>query len=212
MDFNTERPRGMLSPADRDLLLGEAEMGHEQSRRNAEARVRQRVIDSIKDFYLLVHTLKAKDRQQIFEKSVDDPEFIDGLKTMLSFVYLGLKETGIEFDHVLEPAVRKSEEAYAAETLGAIVDVETNFSVETHRRTEPDAVRTRIAAADPISPTELFSLVVAEGAVPDDVDTIVVQLGPDEKSHANDAFVTRLAEFLDADLEELPMNRLRFHL
>lgn len=212
MDFDTDRPRGILSPADRELLLGEADMDHEQSRRNAEARIRQRVIDSIKDFDLLVHALKEKDRQQIFTKSVDDPEFINGLTTMLSFVYLGLKESGIEFSHVLEPAIHRAEEAHAATTLGTMVDVAVEFDVDTQLRAELDEVRTRLAAADPITPAELFSVLVAEGDTPDDIDTIVVQFGTDGEQHADDEFMAHIAEFLDADIETLPLNRIRLHL
>lgn len=211
MDFDADRPRGILSPADRDLLLGEAEMDHDQSRRNAEARIRQRIVDSIKDFDLLVHALKQKDRRQIFTKSVDDPEFIDGLTAMLSFAYLGMKESGIEFSHVLEPAIRRTEEAHTATILGTIVDVEVEFTVDTQLRIERDEIRTRLAAADPLTPAELFSFLVSEGDAPDDVETIVVQLGADEEQHSDAEFVANLADFLDADIEELPMNRVRLH-
>lgn len=212
MNSNTDRPRGILSPADRALLLGEADMDHEQSRRNAEARVRQRIIDSIKDFNLLIHALKPKDRRQIFMKSVDDPEFIDGLTTMLSFAYLGMKESGIEFSHVLKPAIRRTEEAHAANTLGTMVDVEVDFNVDTQLRAELDDVRTRLAAADPITPAELFSFLVAEGDVPDDVDTIVVQLDTGEEQHTDPEFMGHIAEFLDANIEDLPLNRIRLRL
>lgn len=212
MDFDTDRPRGMLSPADRALLLGEADMDHEQSRRNAEARIRQRVVDSIKDFDLLIHTLKEKDRRQIFTKSVDDPEFIDSLMMMLAFAYLGMKESGIEFAHVLEPAIRRSEESHAANTLGTMVDVEIEFNVDTQLRAELDDVRTRLKAADPITPAELFSLLVAEESTLDDIDAIVVQLGTDEEQPADEEFIAHIADFIDADIEDLPLNRIRFRL
>lgn len=187
-------------------------MDHEQSRRNAEARVRQRVVDSIKDFDLLVHALKAKDRQQIFTKSVDDSEFIDGITTMLAFAYLGLKESGVDFTHVLEPAIRHTEEAHAANTVGAMVEFDIEFNVNTQLQTELDDVRTRLAAADPLTPAELFSFVVAEGGAPDDVETIVVQLPADGSQHTDEEFIANIAEFLDADREELPMNRIRLQL
>jgi hypothetical protein len=210
MDFNTDRPRGILSPADRELLLGEVDMDHEQSRRNAEARVRQRVVDSIKDFDLLVHALKSKDRQQIFTKSVDDPEFIDGLTMMLSFAYLGMKESGIEFSHVLEPAIRRTEEAHAANTLGSMVDVAVEFNVDTQLRTEIDDVRTRLVATDPITPAELFSFLVAKGDAPANVDTIVVRHADAEQPA--DEFVANIADFLDADIEDHALNQIRLSL
>lgn len=210
MEFETDRQRGILSPADREYLLGEAEMDHEQSRRNAEARIRQRVVDSVKDFNLLVHTLEPKDRRQIFEKSIDDPAFIDGLRTMLSFVYLGLRESGVEFGHVLEPAIRRTEEVHAVNTLGRMVDVTVEFDVETQIQTEIEALRTRLTASDPVTPAELFSFLIAEGDIPEDIDTIVVQLETD--SEQPDEFVSNIVEFLDAEVDTLPMNRIRLTL
>jgi len=209
MKFDTDRPRGMLSPADRNYLLGEAEMEHEQSKRNAEARIRERVVNSIVDFNLLVHTLKKKDRRQIFDKSVDDEEFVDGVMAMLSFAYVGLKESGVEFDHVLEPAIRKSEEVYAADVLGSTVDVDIEFDVKTQVRTELDDVNARIERGDPVSPAELFSVIIGGDLSLDEVEEVVLQRGADGDSRQGQEFVERIAEFMDAEVEELPLNRVR---
>jgi len=212
MRFRTDRPRGVLSRADREYLLGETEMTHEQSERNAEARIRERVRDAVLDFNLLVHTLAAKDRRQVFEKSIDDREFVEGLTAMLSFAYMGLKESGVEFDHVLVPAIRKSEEVYAADALGSSVDVEVTFDVETRVRTALDDVTARIEAGEPVAPTELFSLVVGDGTALGDVDEVVVQRGTGEDPRDGNGFVERIAAFLDAEVTPLPLNRVRLRL
>lgn len=206
---DADRPRGILSPADREYLLGEAEMAHEQSRRNAEARIRQRVTDAVLDFGLLVHALSEKDRRQIFEKGLDDEAFADGLMTMLAFAYMGLKEQGVDFEHVLVPAIRKSEEVYAADALGSTVGVDVTFDVETTVETELDDVHARIREHEPVTPTELFSTVVAGDSAIADASSIVLQLGTDED---RDDYVDRFARFLDADVEELPLNRVRLRL
>ncbi len=210
MDFDIDRPRGMLSKADRTYLLGEAEMTHDQSKRNAEARIRNRVHETVVDFNLLVHTLAEKDRRQVFEAAADDPEFIRGLRGMLSFAYLGLKETGVDFEHVLEPAVRKAEEVHAAGALSSTVDVDVTFDVATHTRTNIDDVTARIRDGRAVTPGELFSVVVGDDESLTDVETILVQCRGDEEREAE--FVARLADFFDAEVEDRPLNRVRLRM
>lgn len=211
MNFDPDRPRGILSTADREYLLGDAEMSHEQSKRNAEARIRERVTNAVLDYALLVHGLEKKDRRQIFEKSVDDPAFVDGLMAMLSFAYLGCKESGIEFEHVLGPAIRKSEEVYAADVLGTTVDVDVSLDVDARYGTELDDVTRAIRAGDPVTPAELFSVAIANDPVIDEVSTIDLQVTGDGDRDGED-FVRRIADYLDAEREKLPLNRVRLHL
>jgi hypothetical protein len=211
MKLDPDRPRGILSPADRAFLLGEADMSHDQSKRNAAARVRERVRDGIEDFTFLAHGLDASDRRQVFEKSVDDQGFVDGLSAMLSFAYLGSKESGLTFDHLLEPAIRKSEEVYAAEVLGTTATVEVTLDVDVRYGTEVDDVSDVITAGDPVSPGELFSVAIANDPVLDDVDTITVQAGDDGPRDGED-FVRRIANYLDATVTDLPLNRYRLDI
>ncbi|MFC7046661.1 hypothetical protein ACFQH6_15730 [Halobacteriaceae archaeon GCM10025711] len=207
-----DRPRGILSRADRAYLLGEAEMTHEQSKRNAEARIRERVTNAVLDFNLLVHRLQRKDRRQIFDKSVDDPAFRQGLMAMLAFTYMGLKESGVEFEHVLEPAIRKSEGVYAADALGNQVDVTVTFDVETEVATALDDVSDAIQAGDPVAPAELFAVIMGDESALDDADEVILQLGTDDGEARDEEFVDRLATFLDAGIEELPGNRVRLRV
>lgn len=210
MDFDIDRPRGMLSKADREYLLGEAEMTHEQSKRNAEARIRNRVHETIVDFNLLVHSLTEKDRRQVFEAAASDPEFVRGLRGMLSFTYLGLKETGVEFEHVLEPAVRKAEEVHAAGALSSTVGVDVTFDVTTHAQTTIDDVTARIRDGGAVTPGELFSVVVGDDDSLADVESILVQCRGNEEREAE--FVARLADFFDAEVEDRPLNRVRLRI
>ncbi|MFB6129217.1 MAG: hypothetical protein ABEJ28_00155 [Salinigranum sp.] len=197
MNGDTDRPRGILTRADREYLLGEAVMTHEQSRRNAEARIRERVVNAVLDFTLLVHALKRKDRRQIFEKSVDDPAFVDGAMAMLAFAYAGLEESGVAFESVLEPAIRRAEEARAAD-VGSAVDVTVDFDVETRVRTDLDDVEARIGDGRPVTPRELFALVVAaDGSL--DAEEVLLRRRPDDE----DGFADRIADYLDADLEPM---------
>lgn len=212
MDSDPDRPRGMLSPADRAFLLGETEMDHDQSRRNAEARIRERVTNTILDFDLLIHHLREKDRQQVFEKSMDEDGFRQGLMAMLAFAYAGSKDAGIDFAHLLEPAVRKTEEVQAASTLGSTVDVDVDFAVETTPATPLDDVTGKVDAGDPVTPAELFSLVVDDADALAGVEEVLVQLGGEDGAHAGPEFVEKLAAFLGGEIEERPLNRVRISI
>lgn len=200
MNPDNDRSRGVLTPADRAYLLGDADMSHEQSKRNAEARIRQRVTDSVLDFDVLAHHLKAKDRQQVFDQAAENDAFVDGLRAMLSFAYIGLKEQGIDFETVLEPAIRASEEVYAADRLGTTVDVDVSFEVETTVGPTVDDVTARLDAGEVVTPRELFAAVVEGDADVDEYDEIRLSLlgdGDDSES----GFVERIARFLDASID-----------
>lgn len=203
MNTDTSRDRGLLSPADRAYLLGEREMSHDQSERNAEARIRGRVRDAILDFDLLLHTLPAKDRKQVFDDVATDPELIDGLRAMVAFAYVGTKEQGLDFEDVLVPAVRNSEEAYAAKRFDATADVAVRFSVETSVEESIREVVASLEAGDPVTPRALFSLVMQGEYDPADHDEITL-VGTEG---VDDQFLARLAEYLGADLKEVADSR-----
>lgn len=71
-DSPDERPRGVLSPADRKLLTGEASYKHRQTAINRKKDIRDRVRDSIRDFVFLFEYLDADELVDIF-----DPENYD---------------------------------------------------------------------------------------------------------------------------------------
>jgi len=50
---------------------------------------------------------------------------------MLAFVYLGTVKYGVDFEAILEPAVRSSEEYLAATNREETVSVDVTFDVET---------------------------------------------------------------------------------
>lgn len=63
-----ERPRGILSKADRQFLAGESDL-QDQSQRKRRKVIRQRVFHGILDFWLLVDYLSDKDVEQIFDQT-----------------------------------------------------------------------------------------------------------------------------------------------
>ncbi|WP_247002427.1 hypothetical protein [Halosolutus gelatinilyticus] len=205
MNTDIDRERGMLSAADREYLLGEREFGHEQSRRNAEARIRRRVRAAILDFDLLLHTLSEKDRRQVFERATTDEAFLDGLRATVAFVYLGAEAYGIGFEDVLEPAVRGSEEYFAAADRDETVSVDVTFEVETAIESSLEGVAARLDAGEPVTPRELFSVLMQGDYDVSACDRITI-VGADEHD-ADGGILDRLTTYLDGELRRINDSR-----
>ncbi|SEH12972.1 hypothetical protein SAMN04487967_1063 [Natronorubrum sediminis] len=205
MNTDIDRERGVLSPADRAYLLGEREMSHDQSKRNAEARIRRRIRAGILDFDLFLHTLSEKDRRQIFEKPASDEAVFEAVRAMVAFAYLGLEESGRDFDAVLEPAVRSAEEYLAATRGDETVSVDVTFDVETTVESSLLGVVSRLDDGDPVTPRELFTLVMQAEHDPTVYDRIVLTTATDEDR--TDGFLERLASYLEGDLRRVTDSR-----
>ncbi|WP_290818713.1 hypothetical protein [Halovivax sp.] len=210
MNTDVDRERGVLSPADRAYLLGEREMSHEQSKRNAEARIRRRVRHAVLDFEVLLHTLSRKDRRLVFEDLREDLEFLDGLRASVAFAYVGATEQGLDFEEVLVPAVRSSEEVRAARERDANVSVDVTFAVETTVETTLPGVAARLEAGEPVTPRELFSLIMQGEHDATTHDRI--ELVRADAEAADDEFLGRLADYLDGELVEVTDSRALLRL
>lgn len=200
MNTETDRERGVLSPADRAYLLGDREMSHEQSKRNAEARIRRRIHAAMLDFDLLLHTLPEKDRKQLFERTTTDEAFLDGLRAAVAFLYLGTEKHGVDFEDVLEPAIRSSEEYLAATDRAANVSVDVTFDVETTVESSLEGIVARLDVGDPVTPRELFSLVMQGEYDARSHDRITLVRVDDERTP--DGFLERLASYLGGELDQ----------
>ncbi|MDQ2050460.1 hypothetical protein RBH26_08165 [Natronolimnohabitans sp. A-GB9] len=203
MNTAIDRDRGFLTEADRAYLLGETEMSHEGSKRNAEARIRNRTRNAILDFDVLTQMLSKKDRRQVFEHVGSDDDLQSGLTAMLAFAYLGLREQGVDFEEVLVPAVRSAEEAYAADQLEAKVSVDIAFDVETSIEATHEGIADRLAAGDPVTPRELFSLVLERGHDVTSYDEVAIALSAD----TDEEFLERLASYHGGDLRYVSDSR-----
>ncbi|WP_227352844.1 hypothetical protein [Haladaptatus salinisoli] len=123
----SERKRGILSRADRAYLRGEADLASTQSERNARARIRDRIHDSVLDFELLVECLSERDRELVFEKrfeNADGTEAFDALVSAVSFLYRAIEDTGLEFETVLHEGINVAE---AKDDRAATVRLDVTF-------------------------------------------------------------------------------------
>jgi hypothetical protein len=151
--MSEDRYRGILSPADRDYLRGEATFGSVQAERNARARVRDRIYDSLYDFEILVESLSTHDRELVFEKRVgnaDGKAAYDALVASLAFLYQGIEDTEVDFEDALTEAINVAE---AENDRAATVELERTF----HALSADELLR-KLRAGETLSLTEIAYL------------------------------------------------------
>lgn len=151
--MNEERPRGILTPADRAYLLGDREYDSEQTARNVRARIRDRIEASTYDFETLIEGLAERDRRLVFEErfgSESGADAFDALVSAVAFLYLAVGDTDLDFETVLAEGINVAE---ATEDRVATVD----FDVSRAERS-PEALRRKLELGEDLTLTEIAVL------------------------------------------------------
>lgn len=147
------RERGLLSPADRAYLRGEADLASVQSERNTRSRIRERIYHALFDFELLVEHLSERDRELVFEKrfgEIDGADAFDALVSAMAFLYRGVNDTDLEFETVLSEAINVAE---VSDDRVATVDLEVTFQSLT-----VEQLRHKLERGETLSLTEIAYL------------------------------------------------------
>lgn len=151
--MSEDRPRGVLTAADREYLLGERTYDREQTERNVRARIRDRIEAGVYDFETLVEGLDEHDRRLVFEDrfgSEGGAAAFDALVSAVAFLYLAVGDTELAFETVLAEGINVAE---ATEDRVATVDL----SVTRAERT-PDALRRKLELGEDLTLTEIAAL------------------------------------------------------
>jgi hypothetical protein len=135
---DAERPRGILTPSDRDFLLGRKTDYTEHSKKQKRNRIRRRVRNAILDFSLLYECLEDRDRQTVFDPDDEDREaYTRGITDMLAFLHLGTMGYVTPFKDMLSEGVAKSEQRLAGSDYRM---VRVDFNVEPVGQIDVDEV------------------------------------------------------------------------
>lgn len=125
-----ERPRGILTKADREYLTGKSDLEPQShGERRARERIRERVINAFLDFRILERHLEHRDRDRIFSAFDSSQIFPDdtdarlygmgadehfgALPDTLAFIYRGIENledepSSSEFELILEHAITRA--------------------------------------------------------------------------------------------------------
>ncbi|NHN49482.1 hypothetical protein G9464_18070 [Halostella sp. JP-L12] len=123
---DSDRPRGILTPSDRDFLLGRKTDYTEHSKKQKRNRIRRRVSNAMLDFSILFEYLEDRDRNTVFDPDDEDREALtQGITDMLAFLHLGTMGYYTPFKDMLSEGVGKAEQRLADSNY-RMVNVEFN--------------------------------------------------------------------------------------
>jgi succinate dehydrogenase flavin-adding protein (antitoxin of CptAB toxin-antitoxin module) len=123
---DSDRPRGILTPSDRDFLLGRKTDYTEHSKKQKRNRIRRRVSNAILDFSILFEYLEERDRNTIFDPDDEDRVALtQGITDLLAFLHLGTMGYYTPFKDMLSEGVGKAEQ-HLADSNYRMVNVEFN--------------------------------------------------------------------------------------
>lgn len=157
--FDPDRDRGILTPSDREFLLGRKTDYTDHSKKQKRNRIRRRVRNAILDFTILFDHLDDRDRETVFDP--DDAErdaYTRGITDMLAFLHLGTMGYSTPFKDMLARGVSKGEQELAGSDY-RMVNVE--FNVDPVGRIDVDEVVEKLDAGrfDEITDEELRAFV-----------------------------------------------------
>jgi hypothetical protein len=200
--LDPDRDRGVLTPSDREFLLGRKTDYTEHSKKQKRNRIRRRIRNAILDFTILFEHLDDRDRETVFDP--DDAErdaYTRGIVDVLAFLHLGTMGYSTPFKDMLAQGVSKGEQELAGSDY-RMVNVE--FNVDPVGRIDVDEVVEKLDQGrfDEITDGELraFARLLAES---EDFSPVPLR---EEIMGQMDTFVERAAEAAarrDRRVEEL---------
>ena len=123
---DADRPRGILTPSDRDFLLERKTDYTEHSMKQKRNRIRRRVRNAVLDFSILFEYMEERDRETVFDPDDDERDaYTQGITDMLAFLHLGTVGYHTPFKDMLAEGVGKAEQRLAGSNY-RMVDVEFN--------------------------------------------------------------------------------------
>ncbi|MDQ2049474.1 hypothetical protein RBH26_03155 [Natronolimnohabitans sp. A-GB9] len=123
---DSDRPRGILTPSDRDFLLGRKTDYTDHSKKQKRNRIRRRVRNAILDFSILFEYMEERDRETVFDPDDEERDaYTQGITDMLAFLHLGTRGYHTPFKDMLSEGVGKAEQQLAGSNY-RMVNVEFN--------------------------------------------------------------------------------------
>ena len=124
--YSADRDRGILTPSDREFLLGRKTDYTEHSKKQKRNRIRRRVRNGLLDFTILFEHLSDRDRETVFNPEDEHRDaYTQGVIDILGFLHLGTMGYYVPFKHMLAQGVNRAEQKLAGSDY-RMVTVEFN--------------------------------------------------------------------------------------
>lgn len=144
--YSTDRGRGILTPSDREYLLGRKTDYTEHSKKQKRNRIRRRVRNGILDFPILFEHLEERDRKTVFDPDDEYREaYTRGIIDMLGFLHLGTMGFYTPFKDMLSEGVGKAEQELAGSDYRMVT---VDFNVDPVGQIDVDEVIDKLEFGD----------------------------------------------------------------
>jgi hypothetical protein len=157
--YSADRERGILTPSDREFLLGRKTDYTEHSKKQKRNRIRRRLRNAILDFSIIFEHLEDRDRETVFNPEDEARDaYTQGVVDMLGFLHLGTMGYHVPFKHMLAQGVNRAEQELAGSDYRMVT---VDFNVEPVGQIDVDAVIGKLeeGAFDQITDEELRAFV-----------------------------------------------------
>ncbi|MCT9098008.1 hypothetical protein [Haloarchaeobius sp. HME9146] len=146
LTYSADRGRGILTPSDREFLLGRKTDYTDHSKKQKRNRIRRRLRNAILDFTILFECLEERDRETVFNPDAEDREaYTQGITDMLAFLHLGTMGYYTPFKDMLAEGVNKAEQELAGSDYRMVT---VDFNVEPVGQIDVDAVIDKLEDGD----------------------------------------------------------------
>ena len=163
-----DRPRGILSPTDREYLCGLKEYAQPQTDANRRQAIRERVGNGLKDFLLLGQLLETAEREKVFEE-LGPEETDDVLSAMFAFAYLGWDQ--LRLKACIERGILQGENVDKLfQSSGRATNVDVSISVE--HNPDIEKLHQRLENGRELTDAEIGALVRAGKVDREDIEEL----------------------------------------
>lgn len=157
--FSADRGRGILTPSDREFLLGRKTDYTEHSKKQKRNRIRRRLRNSLLDFTILFEHLEDRDRETVFNPEDEDRgDYTKGIIDTLGFLHLGTIGYYVPFKDMLGQGVNRAEQKLAGSDYRMVT---VDFNVDPVGQIDVDEVIDKLeyGSFDEVTDEELRAFV-----------------------------------------------------
>lgn len=156
-----DRPRGILSPTDRDYLCGLKEYSHDQTKLNRKQSIRERIIEGLRDFDLLWLLLDESEREKIID-TFETEELDTSFSSIVTFMYLGLGRDTDRIQNIIEEGIYHGVNYDGSgRWSGGANEVSVNIDIDRHPDVDKLYARFKNGKEDQLTSAEIGTLVQA---------------------------------------------------
>ena len=167
-----DRPRGILSPTDREYLCGLKDYSHDQTELNRRQAIRERTIEGLRDFNLLWLLLEEPEWEKVIE-AFETEELNTAFTSMVAFMYIGLGQDTGRMAEILERGLYQGANYdISGRWSGKANDVTVDIDIDYEPNINELYTRVQEGEGDQLTPAEVGALVRAGKLDPDDLESL----------------------------------------